>query len=378
MKKAQKRIALVARDAAPSGAFQRLASELQARGKDPVTFLGNGAPIGVAPTEIVNHLSECDFVLFGMSSSADLAREELTVAEAANDLNLPFGFYKDIVEGSSIRAHFNHDWLKSGASLLFVRNEEEAVYMRDMLPNATVVASGNPLVEDAFFPRLDRRGVRNAFGIGQDERVIFCTGTKLAFENFYCFVAVLNAVDQLGKAYSQDRFRVIFSMHPGDPNLKYVYDSDNILVRGEYNDEELMQSGVYRDLFNYSSVPAMLVTKQRMSSTDILPGVDLVINTGSTIAESAACLRLPVIDFLGGQLALNRYARLGLPDYPFANSRAGVSLWAHAESLYPLICEFANSLGDSRRLRSRQEEIYPRPQERGQAIRIMADALQAI
>src|SRR3989344_292805 len=168
-------VTLIGRDAAPSKAFGRVAEELEKRDVECAAFLGGGKPITASNEQILANIKVSNFVMIGMSSSSELAKEEVLAATAASALGIPLGFYSDTF-GSYQRPWFQE--FRAKASLLLVLNEQEKVAAQELYPNAEVAVAGNHEWEDACFPRLSREEVREKLGVTEDETLVFLPGHK--------------------------------------------------------------------------------------------------------------------------------------------------------------------------------------------------------
>ena len=91
--------------------------------------------------QVVSLPGNVDVVLCGMSSSPELAQEELAACEAAVKNGVPLCLLADTF-GAWGRPWFEP--YRAAASALFVINQEEALKAWELFPNAKIVASGNP------------------------------------------------------------------------------------------------------------------------------------------------------------------------------------------------------------------------------------------
>ncbi len=78
-----KKVVLIARDAAPSGCFKRLAVVLEERGLDVALFVGDGKPLLQEVREIGAAIVGANVLVLGMSSSASLAQGEVELGRIA-------------------------------------------------------------------------------------------------------------------------------------------------------------------------------------------------------------------------------------------------------------------------------------------------------
>lgn len=343
------RVLLVARDVAPSQALERLREVLLLRLDDVHSFLGYGKPISNSYNSRLITERPC-VVLCGMSSFAEVAKDEIAVAEVAARMGMPYGFYADTY-GSAQRPHFEH--LRKEASFIFVINGEEAKTARELYPNAKVVVSGNPMWEDFFIPKLSREEVRSKFEVDNDEYMVLCPGGKSLTIDTLHWGAVIEALSMEPTA---EKWKVFFSAHPGS----------------QYLPED------YTELINYSKrVSVRLVAKDFMSASDMLPGVDIVINSASTIGIEAACQRKPVIEYFT-EIALARLEEsIHSRNWPTWELGVAAKVNGNPERL---LCKIRDLLfyGGFVSMRKRQEEVYPAPQEKGSAVRKMVETLMMI
>ena len=77
------KVVLVAMDKAPSNAFKELTKTLTSRGVTVAPFLGNGDKMPSDAAAIDEAIKDSDFVLAGVSSSPELAKDELSAIASA-------------------------------------------------------------------------------------------------------------------------------------------------------------------------------------------------------------------------------------------------------------------------------------------------------
>src|SRR3989344_7576427 len=121
------RVAMIARDMAPSSAFKYVSGELIKHGVEVLCYLGYGKPFVFNAEE----LTHTDVVLLGMSSSGELAEPEICTAKILRSINKPYGFYADTY-GCHKRPCFGPG--RDGASFLHVINDAEARRATDGVP----------------------------------------------------------------------------------------------------------------------------------------------------------------------------------------------------------------------------------------------------
>src|SRR5262245_60521345 len=147
------KVCLVARDIAPSNAFEKLKQALIAAGHAVNALLGMGKPPTFGKSDIEAAMKESDIVVVGMSSSKELAEPEIAACTFAWAAGKPFGFY-----GDTFHCHERAGegcWFApfaEGVSFFFAINEGEADSARKLFVNAQCVATGNPMWESYGTP----------------------------------------------------------------------------------------------------------------------------------------------------------------------------------------------------------------------------------
>lgn len=363
------KIVLVGRDQAPAGALKKVQEYLASLSNDGnsykvLDFLGDGQ---FTKESVGERVLTADVLLVGMSSSADLAEKEICAAETAVRAHTPFGFYADTF-GCYKRPWFAK--LRDKASFVFVVDKKEAESARELFPNAKVVASGNPMWEDFFTPKLSREEVRERLGVEDGQRMILCPGGKLLAVNMQHFGGVISAAHMLGM--NPKDWKIVLAIHPGDGNYDGLYKLEKKKDSDEYEHKRI--ENIYKDLAEYSKVPVVVVPKSQMPTPHIIPGCDVVVESASTIGIEVVCQRKPVTEFFT-ETALNRLEETGI-GRSYELCEQGV---AREVSYNP--AELANAILDLvvydgfREMRKRQEEYYPPPSEKGEAIRKMVATL---
>lgn len=332
------KVALVATDTAPKAAFARLEPALKEAG-----------------IEISSLVKDADVILAGMSSSLKLAEKELEAVEIAETDGKPFGFYADTY-GTIRRPWFER--FRKSASFVFVINDNEAIDAKGIFPNAKVVISGNPMWEDFFNPKLSRAEARAKLEVVEDCKVVLCPGGKNFIINILHFGAVIDAMnraaDNLKYRNKNNNFKVVFALHPGDQN----------------------KMEAYADLSKYSRVPVFIMTKEHASTSLILPGCDLVVESASTLGIEAACQRIPVIDYFT-ETALSRLEEAtGSREWDLCKAGAAIRVLDTDTLEAGIVLLVENSKIVT--LQVRQEMAFPKPPEKGAAIRAMVRTLQEL
>lgn len=365
------RIVCVARDAASSRAFARLAPVLRERGATVVTFLGNGKPLTDSIAVIVEWVRTSDCVILGMSSSAELAVPEIAAAHAARDSKIPYGFNLDIPHCEK-REWFGE--LRDCASFFFAPSEKEREVVARQYPRAKVFATGNPLREEDFFLPLTHEEVRERLGVTDNENMILAVGIKSPVVNLGMWSLLMDALD------GDMRFCVFLAYHPGDRTVTAV-DPDLARKiareRGISLDEALKLPEVSLDIYGdlMKSPPKnvrVALLPSSFETAHAVPGADIVVEFGSSVGMTAAAQRVPLIT-LSTAIGRQRFISVSGTDVTEA-MECGVTkvVKADADCLKEEIDEL---LADFHDLREKQEANLPKPTERGAAIRKMADAV---
>ncbi|MBI4118591.1 MAG: hypothetical protein HY455_03595 [Parcubacteria group bacterium] len=350
----QRELVLVARDVAPSKALLKLGEAGWPLGIVQHRILGNGTSIdtGVVHTTL-NGLRYKACLVSALSSHPHFAETEIRACEEALRRGIPYGFYADtwgIVAG---RPHFTEK-IKHGASFLFVVNEKEARRAREYFPNAKIVASGNPMQEDWFFPKRTYIDVRLQMGVLPEQIAILCPSGKDLAVNLIHFSGAIEAAGKLNA-----KAIVFLAIHPGDPpeHLKHY----EFLAK-------------YAGLVSGTSI--RLVTKDAIPCSELLVGCDVVVASMSTIDCEAACQRKPVIDFMS-QTALGVHSVLdGGWGWELATEGASFPIYGDTGKLRTAIELLLNKESSMRREQIRfQKRLFPTPTERGVAVRLMRETV---
>lgn len=344
------RIVLVARDVAPSLAFEMVKAELWARpGVTGRAYLGHGKPIVAQQDEVDASVRGADIVLIGLSSQKDLAEPEIYAAEEAIEHGVPVVAYSDTF------GCFNRPWFADvlpHVAALFVINAQEAGKAHLQFPAPDIITSGNPTWEDFCFPKRTRQEVRQYLGVTDETKVILSPGSKSPVINILLWGTLIEAATRI----SGLKMQLVFAPHPGDRTAKEIYD----------------------DLLTYSPVPVQWVSREEFPASELLPGVDLVVQSASTIGIEAAHLRIPVIDCFS-ESARGRW-REASGGERWEPCVLGVSRETSLDTAelcreISLLLHGTVFATEQRRL---QERVYPVSSERGRGARVIADTLLSI
>lgn len=357
------KICMVARDVAHSNAFKLVAEKLV--GQYIVSYLGGGSPISASLEEITKSVRESDVLLCGMASSPDLVKEELAAIDAAHSAGVPVILYADTY-GAVKRQWFES--VRDFVNAVFVVSEKEAEEVEELFEYAKPILSGNPMVESAHFPKTTREEIRKRFDVREDEKVIVCPGYKYPAINIPTMIAILDAAAYL-RIYSPElRIFVFFSMHPGDErwqkNNSYYHELlANFLECREVTDLDNLRVKITCGKASNS--------EDKISTSDLLPAADLVVATMSTIEQEAACLRIPVIEYLTN-IALDRMEKnFGTRDWEACEQGIAENINGDSDSLAEAISDYfcIGEMGES--MKNAQELHYPKPKKQGYAVDIM-------
>lgn len=344
---------LVARDIAPSNALWMIYQEVTKSNRAIVEysiFVGNGKPIRETVDQITAWVGRANVVLVGMSSSPELSKEEIATCEAAKKFGIPYGFYADTFGCAVTRNWF--DCVRADASFVFVLNEKEAGEARKVFPKAKVIASGNPTWDDFFCPRLTREESRAKLGIKDDETFILCPGGKSLAINMQHWGFVLETLACMNErsGYESRKWQTVFSRHPGDQSAP----------------------DAYAELVKFSDIPVRVVLPDEMKSSDMIPGMDLMISCCSTAEIEAVCQRKPVISYIPHTGRVRMRTTMGDKWEPVEQEVVEAVIGGSIESMQYVI----DDLLDYNYLQGDQEKFYPKPREKGIALRAIVRTLQ--
>lgn len=367
------KVALVAQDIAPSLAFEMLTAELTSRGHEAKLLVGKGKVFPVTLDEVRKVVREADIVVVGMSSSAKLAGPEIAACEEAvsQKQKIPLGFYGDTYHcHERARADCWFGPYRRHADFFLAINQSEADSARNVLVKPTLisVATGNPTWEDYFFPKYTRAEVRSKYHIADDEILVLAPGGKSPVVNILLNGLLVEAMTGWDR-----KSKIFIAYHPGD-RTPYAVDPD----------KENSLLNIYSDLKVFSPVPVEFLPND-VKTSDVLPGADIVVEWGSSLAIEAAHQRIPVISVsteIGRKkvFSTTKSEKLKVREL-------GVVVWVSCSSaeikqamidliLLPKI-DFLHSVAIDN-LCKRQAEVYPKPQAKGSAVKKMADTLESI
>ncbi len=345
---------LVARDLAPSRTLDLVKADLSAKGVTVSAYLGHGKPLASSAEQVSVDVRNSQCLFLGMSCSSDLAKEEIASAKEAIVAGVPYGFYADTF-GTSSRAWFEP--LREKARFVFVMSEEEAKATRRLFPNAEVVASGNPVLEEPFFFSGSPAETRRLLSMSAEDLLLYCTAGKDLEVNRAHFSAVMQAVSRLE---DWRRWKIFFMLHPGDQNSPTAYQD---ILSGDEGERVVARL-----------MPAQDLKAMGLKSLDMIAVCDLMVAAVSTAGIEAACLRKPVIDFFSPAGLKRMKEQTGSDVWP--PCEFGISRPVMGDSI-----ELSRAIqdlmapGGFNAMRARQKACFPAPKERGAAVRIMTEVL---
>ncbi len=345
-----KKVVLVAQDAAPSGCFELLEPVLKEQGFRTELFIGRSKPFEKTEDEIDLEVMDASIVIIGMSSSKELAKLEISAGSSALQLGIPYGFYGDVPScWGRARAGSWFEDLASIASFYFAIDQQDADNAREVFPLAQCIATGNPLREEMAFPKFTREEVRKKLDITPNEKLVLAPGDKFAGGNMAMWSMTIDALTLLQEDKPEQKFQLILTTHPGDRTPQALYD----------------------ELVSFSPIPARIINKDVFSSSDIVPGADVIVGAGGSICIEGVCQLIPVIcldtEVMMGMLEkINGSRKIEV----VANGSAKL---ANGISLALTIDRMLNDNWTRLYTQNHQRKFYPKPTERGVALRRMTE-----
>jgi hypothetical protein len=357
-----KKILLVARDAAPSGAFKLLIPALRKKGYYVTSILGEGKEIPDSLHEITQLVTNADIVILGMSSSRELANKEIFAASIAQKAKIPFGFYGDVPDCyQRAREGAWFEPFANDTAFYFGINEADAEAAKKVFVNAKTFATGNPVREADAFPKFTNEEIRSKLNISSDTVVILAPGGKFPAANATTWTLVMDSMAWM-QGLSKQKYMLLISTHPGDPAT----------AAQKQNGEPL---DMYGELMSYSPVPVKMVTKDIFNTTDLLPAASLVIDFGGSIGINAAYQQIPAIS-LGFGIWENYFEKFS-GKKTIEAVETGISILANPDNLKEIMHKLLIGFG-SEELKQQQQKMYPKPAEKDMAVNAMTAALLQI
>ena len=358
-----KKIVLVGADAAPSRCFMRLEPVLKERGFDVELIVGDGKPLDKSTGDIMGTVSQANIIFLGMSAP-DVAMPEIVAGETAKLKNIHYGFYGDVRRcWARARAGTCFAGLASDAAFYFGVNQEDADAAEKIFPRALRVGTGNPIREENAFARFTREEIRSKLKVAPNEKLVLAPGGVWAWANMAQWTILIEALSLLSK--SGQHFQLVLALHPGDRATSAIDAATH---------KELK---LYEKLISFSHIPVQIVDKDTFKTSEIVPGADIIVEFGTSIAQDGAYYNVPVIS-LGFELMF-RGLEKGDGSRMLEAVEDGISslVVADASKLAERIKTLLTTDGCAQ-MRARQTALYPKPKESGLVLRKMADAIEQI
>ncbi len=147
-----------------------------------------------------------------------------------------------------------------------------------------------------------------------------------------------------------DKPRIFFSIHPGDPKDHHP---------------------VYNFMAKDHRIRPEVITSEIMSGTEMVYGMDMIIQSMSTIGKQAACQRIPVIEFVT-DLAMKHHEAVSGPSWWLSDCGASSMV---REDVVLFASEIFNFVEDRTMVRkmqkAAQEKMLPRPERCGVGVETM-------
>lgn len=267
------KIGIAAVDYGESECLKKVALELKARNHQTFEWFGQGRGIMPNKEDVSMVTDGKDVVIVAISEANE---NEIAIANQARQLNVSVVVY---APGDRAYSKTSAIPLREFCSLLLLGKKADEAEAKRLFPNSQVLTVGNVLHEDGY-PVINRVESRRLLGVTDDEKVIFVPGDKSLGVNWPLFRLVIVACHD-PKVLNQ-KPTVVIGIHPGDLNSKN-----------------------YTELTRYQKVRVSIKTQEELSGIKIIPGCDLLITTGSTLAQVAVYQHKPVIGFLFENLLID-------------------------------------------------------------------------
>ena len=162
-----------------------------------------------------------------------------------------------------------------------------------------------------------------------------------------------------------ERFQLILAAHPGD-RTPHAVDSAT-----------QKEMKLYDELISFSPVSTRIVTKDILTTSDIVPGADVIVEFGSSIGIEGAYQGVPVVS-LGFEILFRRLEQAsGTRTLEAVGDGLSELVVADASKLANTIKRLLTPNGFAE-MRAKQQELCPKPKERGAALRKIAEAIAQV
>lgn len=348
------RVLLVARTAGPMKNLARVAQELTDRNHEVASVFSKDAESMVNVHALMGFRPN---VILVATSTANIS-DELAVIARARDEKTPYAVFADTY-GAYNRKEVPIE-MRRDCATVFVPDETEKLFVPDA-GYPTAVVSGVPLWEDfadlSKFP--SREEMRKNLGLRDDDLAFVWTPGKDGELNKKVFRQVFQALRQL----NTNNLVLLPRFHPGDPDLK---------SNPHYYDELMAECPVRTlDSGNYKK------------TDDLVPALDFVISSASTVGITAIYQRKQVIEYLPSEWVDRMEQQIGRRVWPPAQCGAALM----SEDPYQLSIDIVQILtaaslggtfGEYGRCNLRRSQEINYPIEKGGAAKRIADSLEKI
>ncbi|MFA6429686.1 MAG: hypothetical protein WCV84_04290 [Patescibacteria group bacterium] len=365
---------LLGYDAAGSTAFKLVAGELVNRDYEVDLLVGNGQQMSVTDEELEERVKKADAVFLYMSTTAERARIEILAANLAKKYGKPYGFYGDIVQcWGRARPGAWFEPVAADAAFYCGVNEEDSQAAGAVFPNAMLFGTGNPVREDWHFPKTTYKEVRETLGIDDDTFMVLLSLNKQAAHNTATMLSVFRALSRLitdadGKKHPE-WYRLVIGLHPGDPQYPVKLEEE---AADPTTPEGLLR---YLELLELCPVPVTFMRKGDTRTSDLVPGADIVVGLGSAVELEAAFQGKPVITYGFEQPFRLIETANGTRNLENVSSGASELVVASVDKFTEAMRRLLTRQGYEP-MRARQAALFPKPKERGTAVRNIANVLE--
>lgn len=275
---ATKKILFVAGDVGPGTVFEQIVDAVNTphSGVTARLYHNGGRPFSDDMiTDVVSGAGSGNLVIIGSSSLPNTQIGEIAACQAALAANVPLGIFA-YTPDEAARKPFRE--FAKQVALAFGMMPEWA---RKYYSRAHFVNTGNPVRETMHILAMSRAEARRKIGGKPEDTIVHVAGRKSITDNIAILALVTQALHNDGK---NKKYLVVFTPHPGDPFLRAVDGNDTNVSLNPYI------TFVENSPVRYRYIP-----KSEMSSSDVLCGVDILIEYTGTTTFTACYSRIPVI-----------------------------------------------------------------------------------